>query len=66
MSKVIKVKQSDIENIVNNIVSEQIDNENSIAKEEADQPKQNIALVKDEDGRYHIMNTDTGDILASK
>jgi hypothetical protein len=66
MSKVIKVKQSDIENIVNNIVSEQIDNENSIAKEEVDQPKQNIALVKDEDGRYHIMNTDTGDILASK
>ncbi len=66
MSKVIKVKQSDIENIVNNIVSEQIDDENSIAKEEVTSPKRNIALVKDEEGRYHIMDTDTGDILASK
>ena len=66
MAKVIKVKQSDIENIVNNIVSENVDMENSIAKEEAVEPKQNIALVKDEQGRFHIMNTDTGDILASK
>ncbi len=66
MSKVIKVKQSDIENIVNNIVSEQIDDENSIAKEEVTSPKRNIALVKDEEGRYHVMDTDTGDILASK
>ena len=66
MSKVIKVKQSDIENIVNNIVSEQIDDENSIAKEEVTSPKRNIALVKDEEGRFHIMDTDTGDILASK
>ena len=66
MSKVIKVKQSDIENIVNNIVSEQIDTENSIAKEEVLGPKKNIALVKDEQGRYHILDTDTGDILASK
>lgn len=66
MSKIIKVKQSDIENIVNNIVSEQIDYENSIAKEEASGPKRNIALVKDESGRYHILDTDTGDIIASK
>lgn len=66
MSKIIKVKQSDIENIVNNIVSEQIDTENSIAKEEVSEPKKNIALVKDEQGRYHILDTDTGDIIASK
>ena len=66
MSKIIKVKQSDIENIVNNIVSEQIDYENSIAKEEVSEPKRNIALVKDESGRYHILDTDTGDIIASK
>jgi hypothetical protein len=66
MSKVIKVKQSDIENIVNNIVSEQIDNENSVAKEEVSEPKRNIALVKDEEGRFHIMDTDSGDIIASK
>jgi hypothetical protein len=66
MSKVIKVKQSDIEDIVNNIVSEQTDVENSIAKEEVSEPKRNIALVKDEEGRFHIMDTDTGDILASK
>jgi len=66
MSKVIKVKQSDIENIVNNIVSEQIDNENSVAKEEVSEPKRNIALVKDEEGGFHIMDTDSGDIIASK
>ncbi len=66
MSKVIKVKQSDIEDIVNNIVSEQTDIENSIAKEQVSQPKRNIALVKDEEGRFHIMDTDTGDILVTK
>lgn len=66
MSKIVKIKQSDIENMVNNIVSEQMDTENSIAKEEVNQPKRNIALVKDEEGRYHILDTDTGDIIASK
>ena len=34
MSKVVKIKQSDIERIVENIVSNEIDQENSIAKEE--------------------------------
>lgn len=67
MSKVVKIKQSDIENIVNNIVSEEVDFENSIAKEEeSNEPKRNISLVKDEQGRYHILDTDTGDIIASK
>ncbi len=66
MSKIVKIKQSDIENIVENIISEDVDMENSIAKEEVTEPKRNIALVKDEEGKYHIMDTDTGDILASK
>jgi hypothetical protein len=66
MSKIVKIKQSDIENIVENIISEDVDMENSIAKEEVTEPKRNIALVKDEEGRYHVMDTDTGDILASK
>jgi hypothetical protein len=67
MSKVVKINQSDIENIVNNIVSEEMDFENSIAKEEeSNEPKRNISLVKDEQGRYHILDTDTGDIIASK
>lgn len=66
MSKIVKIKQSDIENIVENIISEDVDMENSIAKEEVTEPKRNIALVKDEQGRYHVMDTDTGDILASK
>ena len=67
MSKIVKIKQSDIENIVNNIVSEEMDFENSIAKEEiSNEPKRNISLVKDEEGRFHILDTDTGDIIASK
>lgn len=68
MSKVVKINQSDIENIVNNIVSEEMDFENSIAKEEeiSNESKRNIALVKDNEGRFHILDTDTGDILASK
>jgi hypothetical protein len=66
MSKIVKIKQSDIENIVENIISEDVDMENSIAKEEVTEPKRNIALVKDEEGGYHVMDTDTGDILASK
>ena len=66
MSKIVKINQSDIENIVNNIVSEEMDFENSIAKEESNEPKRNISLVKDEQGRYHILDTDTGDIIASK
>lgn len=61
MSKVIRVKQSDIENIVNNLVSEQIDEETP-----SQEPKRNLALVKDEEGRFHIMDTDTGDIVISK
>jgi hypothetical protein len=44
-----------------------MDFENSIAKEEvSNEPKRNISLVKDEQGRFHILDTDTGDILASK
>ena len=34
MSKVVKIKQSDIETIVENIITDKMDQENSIAKEE--------------------------------
>jgi hypothetical protein len=70
MSKVIKVKQSDIENIVNNIVSEEMDFENSITKEEEEMSENEngnqYMVAKSEDGKFAIINIKTGEILGMK
>lgn len=72
MSKVVKIKQSDIERIVENIVSNEIDQENSIAKEEEtteginNQGGEQFTVVKSEDGKFAVINIKTGEILGMK
>jgi hypothetical protein len=69
MSKVVKIKQSDIENIVNNIVSEEMDFENSIAKEEEMSENENgnqYMVAKSEDGKFAVINIKTGEVLGMK
>ena len=67
--KIVKIKQSDIENIVNNIVSEEIDFENSIAKEEEMSENENgnqYMVAKSEDGKFAVINIKTGEVLGMK
>jgi len=71
MSKVIKIKQSHIEDIVRNIVSEEIDMENSIAKEETMEDVDNesgeqFMVAKSQDGKYAVINIKTGEVLGMK
>jgi hypothetical protein len=72
MSKVVKIKQSDIERIVENIVSNQMDQENSIAKEEEttenvdNQGSEQFMVAKSEDGKFAVINIKTGEVLGMK
>jgi hypothetical protein len=69
MSKVVKIKQSDIETIVENIVSSQMDQENSIAKEEEvteDQGGDQFMVAKSDDGKFAVINIKTGKVLGMK
>lgn len=71
MSKIVKLKQSDIETIVTNIVNEHMDQENSIAKEEETNEDVDgngvvLGVAKGEDGRFYVMNAKTGEILGVK
>ena len=72
MSKVIKLKQSDIEKIVSNIVSEQQigdENPDSIAHEEEvdesfDGGDIDVYPAKDASGNMFLVNARTGEIVA--
>jgi hypothetical protein len=69
MSKVVKIKQSDIERIVENIVSGQMDQENSIAKEEEvseNESGEQFMVAKSEDGKFAVINIKTGEVLGMK
>jgi hypothetical protein len=69
MSKVVKIKQSDIETIVENIVSSQMDQENSIAKEEEvteNQVGDQFMVAKSDDGKFAVINIKTGEVLGMK
>lgn len=77
MAKIVKITQSDIENIVTNIVNEQseIGQPDSIAHEETEVTEQgemsdekplNIAIGKGEDGYLYALNADTGQVLTRK
>jgi len=70
MSKVVKIKQSDIETIVENIVSGQMDQENSIAKEEEEvtenQGGDQFMVAKSDDGKFAVINIKTGEVLGMK
>ena len=71
MSKVVKIKQSDIERIVENIVSNQMGEENSIDKEETiegveNQGGEKFMVAKSEDGKFAVINIKTGEVLGMK
>lgn len=81
MSKVIKVKQSDIIKIVNNVIFEQIDDfDGKIQPEELpqtpdfdyedeteeDRQVPQFLIGKDKTGRIGVVNTKTGEILTTK
>jgi len=63
MSKIIKLKQKDIENVVNNIVSEQLE---ETTENVDNQSGTVIAIGVDEDGKHYVMNAKTGEILGTK
>ncbi len=68
MSKIVKLKQSDIEKIVTNIVNEQM-NEEPIESETTEGVDENgvvLGIAKGEDGRFYVMNAKTGEILGVK
>ena len=60
MSKVIKLKQSDIENIVSSLISEQEE------QTQTNPTKEGLVIGKDENGKYYIVNGETGEILDTK
>jgi hypothetical protein len=69
MTKVVKIKQSDIETIVENIITDKMDQENSIAKEEEvteNQGGDQFMVAKSEDGKYAVINIKTGEVLGMK
>ena len=69
MSKVVKIKQSDIERIVENIVSNEMDQENSIAKEEdmtENASGDQFMVAKSDDGKFAVINIKTGEVLGMK
>ena len=71
MPKIVKIKQSDIERIVENIVSNEIDQENSIAKEETteeidNQGGEQFMVAKSEEGKFAVINIKTGEVLGMK
>ena len=63
MSKVVKLKQKDIEGIVNNIVSEQME---ETSENVDNQSGTVLAIGVDEDGKHYVMNAKTGEILGTK
>jgi hypothetical protein len=68
MSKIVKLKQSDIEKIVTNIVNEQM-NEEPIESETTEGVEGDgvvLGVAKGEDGRFYVMNAKTGEILGVK
>lgn len=63
MAKVIKLKQSDIEQIVTNIINEQQfdDFDTQIQPEElGDEGQVELMLGQDEEGNYYVMKNDGG------
>ena len=65
MSKVIKLKQSDIENIVSSLISEQEEEQNQLDPTKS--THEGLIIGKDPNtGIYYVVNGETGEILASK
>lgn len=63
MSKLVKITQKDIEGIVNNIVSEQLE---ETTENVDNQDGTVLAIGVDENGTHYVMNAKTGEILGTK
>jgi hypothetical protein len=63
MKKVVKLKQSDVEKIVKNIINEneEID---ELVMPGVDLKQRIVYAAKDDEGNYYIVDAKTGDILA--
>lgn len=73
MSKIVKIKQAQIEQIVNNIISEHLDEYQPPVEdtEITEEPGSHGPVVKagiaiGPDGRHYVINIETGEILGSK
>jgi hypothetical protein len=68
MSKIIKLKQSDIEKIVENVIKEQPEFDDFDTKIQPEElPDYDFAIGKDQKtGQIVVFNTKTGAILGSK
>ena len=74
MSKVVKLKLSDIENIVRKTIKEseledinvQSDDEPTNEPDNQEVSTRNVAIGKGEDGKIYVTDVETGEILGTK
>jgi hypothetical protein len=72
MSKIVKIKQAQIEKIVNAIISENLgEYQPTMADEQLDEEpttdsSNKYGIAVGPDGRHYVMNIKTGEILGSK
>jgi hypothetical protein len=64
MTKIVKLKLSDIQNIVNKTISENEMMEDDM--EMGDSPKRNIQIMKDKNGKHYVIDVDTNEIIGAK
>jgi hypothetical protein len=64
MAKIVKLKLTDIENIVRKTLRENEMTEDDM--EMGDKPKRNIQIMKDENGKHYVVDVDTDEILGVK
>lgn len=67
MSKVVKLKQSDLEKIVSNVISESQEMDELQLLGAGDKTPNKTRLVyagKDDEGNYYIIDAESGEILA--
>lgn len=72
MSKVIKLKQAQVESIVKSVVFEHLGEyqptmaDAQVQEETPIEEKLQVGVAKGKDGRHYIMNVKTGEILGIK
>lgn len=67
MSKIIKLKQSDIENIVEDIVQKELEKVSDVSETENVSSESDVLIGKDEKtGKIVVFNKNTGAILGQK
>ena len=64
MTKVVKLKLNDIENIVRKTLKENEMMEDDV--EMGEKTKHNIQIMKDENGKHYVVDVDTDEIVGMK